>query len=168
MNQQSVDGLLDMVIGSIARALESRDFERRGRSLKIVSDRMAGIIEFQRSDTSSDDRIIFTINVGVVCGDLLDSERTDIGRSSIVDAHLRTRLGALLDTPNDMWWELNAISEADALTTELLELLVSKAVPFLERHMNEQALVALWESGRSPGLTAVQRARFLSELKSEH
>jgi hypothetical protein len=133
--------------------------------LRAVADGNAEVIEFQKSDKSSADRALFTVNLGFVCGELLDPERADIRNSSVVDAHLRTRLGLLLDPPNDTWWELTSSTDSASLGSELSRLLIVRALPYLEMYGNKRALVALWESGKSPGLTAVQRSRYLSELK---
>lgn len=166
-NRKVLDAMLDNLIASIAEVLEPKGFERRGKVVRGISDGSAKIIEFQKSDKSSDNLVLFTINVGIVCGDLLDAGDVDVKKSTIVDAHLRCRLGMLSDTPGDAWWELTAASDWSSLARELSVLLVAKAVPFLEKYARTELLIALWESGRSPGLTNVQRSRFLSELKSK-
>jgi hypothetical protein len=157
----------DQSIAAIAKTLEPKGFERRGKVIRAMSDGNAQIIEFQKSDKSSDRRIIFTVNIGVVCGDLLDTERTDVNRAEGIDAHLRNRLGMLLAPPSDKWWELSESTDLDALARELSALILSKAVPYLGRFKSADDLIALWESGVSPGLTAIQRSRFLSELKGK-
>lgn len=167
MSRGVLDAMLDKLIVAIAQTLKPSGFERRGKVIKAISNGNAEIIEFQKSDKSSDRKIIFTINVGVVCGDLLDAERTDIKKSTTIDAHLRNRLGMLLETPNDTWWELTAFTDCDSLAKELSTLLVARAVPYLENYVHADALIALWESGKSPGLTVVQRSRLLSELKDK-
>jgi hypothetical protein len=157
--------MFDELIAVVAQSLLSFGFVRRGKVLKSVSNGNAEIIEFQKSDKSTENRVMFTINLGLVCGALLDQERMDIHRSTILDAHLRNRLGSLLEPANDTWWDLTPSTEIDSLAAELSSLLSTKGVPYLENYKNSDQLIALWESGKSPGLTAVQRARLLSELK---
>jgi hypothetical protein len=167
MSIGNVEVAFDKIVGLVAHALKSSGFERRGRILKAISKGNAAIVEFQKSDKSTKQELLFTINIGVVCGDLLDADRTDVNQVTIMHAHLRNRLGMLLENPHDTWWEVNATSDVNRLASELVTLISAKAVPYLERFRDTDALVALWESNTSPGLTAVQRSRYLSELKEK-
>ncbi len=165
MSRSALDYKFEAVISGIAEGLKPQGFERHGKVLKAVADRSAAILEFQKSDKSSDKQIVFTINTGVVCGDLLDAERTNLKKATIEDAHLRIRLGFLLDPAQDIWWDITASTDCDSLAKELSQLLAKRAVPYLEQFMRASALIELWETGKSPGLTAMQRSRYLSELK---
>ena len=166
MSRSVFDAKFEAVISGIADHLKPHGFVRQGKVLRAIDSGNASIVEFQRSDRSSGQEIIFTVNVGVVCGDLLDAERTTIKKSTIEDAHLRSRLGGFLEPAQDTWWKIDASTDDKSLTTELSQLLVRRAVPYLEQYKHTRALIALWETGKSPGLTAVQRSRYLSELKA--
>ena len=72
-----------------------------------------------------------------------------------------------METRHDTWWQLTTSTDCAALARELSVLLLARAVPYLEQYMNTGALIALWESGQSPGLTDVQRSRFLIEIKEK-
>jgi hypothetical protein len=165
MSRRDLDNMLDKLIAKVAGLLVGRGFKRRGRVLKKVVDGNAAIVQFQRSVNSSARQIIFTINLGIVCGVLLDPERVDISTSGIPDAHLSIRLGRLLEVPSDKWWTLSDTTDLDSLTQKLSDAILARAIPYLERYLSAEALIALWESGVSPGLTAGQCSRFLSELK---
>jgi len=95
----------------------------------------------------------------------LPSGPSGLQKADVTDAHLRLRLGWLLPDPGDKWWELTLETDVGLLAKELAELLVTKAIPYLEGFLSTDVLIELWESGRSPGLTDVQRARFLSGLE---
>lgn len=164
----SLDSLYEKLIAIVADRLKEFGYARRGKMMKAISSDSAAIMEFQKSNKSSDHQIVFTINLGVVCGALLDTERVDLKKSTVIDAHLSRRLGKLLLVPEDnKWWELTASTDYESVAKELSELLVTRAIPYLEGYMNIDALIALWESGKSPGLTDGQRSRFLSELKDK-
>jgi uncharacterized protein DUF4304 len=151
-------------LSAIAAVLKPEGFKRRGKVLRALSDDIAKVVEFQKSDESNAQRILFTVNLGIVCGQLLDQERAKLRNSTSIDAHLRTRLGMLLSTP-DIWWELAPSTDWEAVTRELSQLLVATGLPYLNEYGSARDLVALWESGKSPGLTATQRAWFFSQLK---
>ena len=55
-----------------------------------------GIVEFQRSVENTKESLFFTVNLGVVCGELLDSRPSVVSKAAMLDAHLRQRIGALL------------------------------------------------------------------------
>lgn len=165
MPRSILDSKFEAVISGIASHLKSYGFERQGKVLRAINNGNAAIVGFQRSDRSSGHQIIFTVNTGIVCGDLLDTERTTIEKSTIEDAHLRSRLGSFLDPAQDTWWEIDASTDSESLVEEISQLLLRRAVPYLEQYGHTRALMTLWETGKSPGLTAVQRSRYLSELK---
>jgi hypothetical protein len=166
MTSRSVlDGRFEKLMSVVAAALRPEGFERRGKVLRAISGDVAKLIEFQKSKKSDKQRVLFTINLGIVCGQLLDHERVELRNSTSIDAHLRTRLGMLLSAPSDIWWELTPSGDFEALANELSLLVVTRGLPYLNEYGTVRALVALWESGKSPGLTVTQRSRFLSQLK---
>jgi hypothetical protein len=164
-SRSPLDDKFEKLVSAIAAVLKPEGFECRGKVLRALSDDIAKVVEFQKSNESYAQRVLFTVNLGIVCGQLLDPERVKLRNSTSIDAHLRTRLGMLLSTPKDMWWELTPSAEWKAVAHELSQLLVARGLPYLNEYGSVRDLVALWESGKSPGLTATQRAWFLSQLK---
>lgn len=165
MAHTPLEHAFDEVVSAVARTLKPIGFARRGLVLRVIDNSNAAIVEFQQSDKSSEERLFFTINLGVVCGDLLVSGVSDLRNACSMDAHLRQRIGTLLPDRKDKWWELTESSNIDSTAKELSELVAREAVPYIKSYLSTDALIRLWESGKSPGLTAVQRARFLSQLK---
>lgn len=159
--EQNFKELLD----GIGRKLKPQGFIKRGNAFRRVASGNSAIIELQRSQSSTSDTIRFTINVGIICGRLLDEFQQDVSKAGSMDAHLRKRIGEFLPKPADQWWDLDGTTEANALVTELSPLL-DIATRFLLDHADDAQLIALWESGQSPGLTDRQRQRVLSELKA--
>ena len=153
------------VLRSVDSLLKSRGFKRRGQVFRLFSDGNCGIVEFQKSDKSSEDRLMFTINLGVVSGELLGADPATEKSLGSIDAHLRQRVGMLMPDRPDKWWVLESSTNAEALADELTNLLSERAVPFIQEYLSTDSLIALWEAGQSPGLTAVQRDRYLSALK---
>lgn len=73
--------------------------------------RNVALIEFQRSQKTENEHVVFTVNVGILCGEL--SEEADFRKASVMDAHLWERLGFLLPEANDKWWEITARNECN-------------------------------------------------------
>jgi hypothetical protein len=165
MPDKSVEQNFKELLEGIGRKLKTQGFTKRGNAYRRVESGNSAIVELQRSQSSTSDTIRFTINVGIVCGRLLDEYQPDVSKSGSMHAHLRTRIGAFLPGPADQWWDLDKTTEPDFLVAELSPLL-DVATRFLLDHASDAQLIALWESGQSPGLTDGQRQRVLSELKT--
>jgi len=157
--------IFEELLKATGESLKPLGFVQRGPVFRLLAHGNCGIVEFQRSDKSSDDKLVFTVNLGVACGELLDAGASSASKARIIDAQLRQRIGMLLPDRPDKWWEVTASTDRVSLTRELVELLVKKGAPYVESHLATKALINLWESGQSPGLTAFQRTRFLSKLK---
>ena len=155
------------VVKTVAERLHPLGFLRRGTALRIMGPGACGLIEFQRSTKSSQGKLLFTVNLGIVCGDLLESGPTDLPKAKVTDAHVRLRIGMLLPNCPDKWWEITTSTDSDALAEEVADLVLSKAAPYIHHYLNTDSVVALWESGQSPGLTNGQRINLLAVLKAK-
>lgn len=163
MGSLDLKTVLKNMVRTVATRLSVHGFAQRGLVLRKSAGRNIALIEFQLSDKTSKERVVFTINLGVVCSELSDGGASQ--KATAMDAHLRQRLGLLLPERADKWWEITAQTNVIALADELSTTLERSALPYLDEYLDSRTLIALWESGRSPGLTAVQRARFLDQLK---
>ncbi len=137
-------------------------YTKRGTSFRIEGDGNVRIINFQRSSDSSASMIKFTVNLGVVSGELLrkwDSEK-DLAKEDIWGAHLRCRIGELALANEDRWWAVTSLPVA-GIGGEVANLIATLVIPFLQQHARDVDLVSLWKTGRSPGLTEGQRVRNL-------
>ncbi len=161
----SLDEGFDSVVLTTAARLKPLGFSRRGPVFRLVRDGMSGVIQFQRSTKSSRELVLFTVNVGVVCGRLLPA-RVPLRTATSMDSHVGHRLGFLSSGEFDKWWPIDLRTDAAALGTEVTEAIVAHAVPFIEQHMSVDALRTLWESGRSPGMTDGARRDLLARLNA--
>jgi len=157
--------LYDRIVASCAQNLRNAGYVRRGSSLRKAANGNVAIVEFQKSSKNKADEILFTINLGVVNGRLLEAGKSSKG-VGIVDAHIRQRIGMLLPGRPDKWWTIEPKTDANSLTGEISTLIERKAVPYLDRYLNDKLLVALWVSGQSPGLTETQRLKYLTKLNT--
>lgn len=140
-------------------------YVKRGNTFRHIAEGNCGLVDFQRSVKSGSDILVFTINLGVVVDRLLDSRAPEINKAAITDAHLRQRIGKFVPDCPDKWWEVTPSADSLSLINELLPVLLNYGVPFVESHLSTEALVALWKSGPSPGLTMGQRDHFLAKLE---
>jgi hypothetical protein len=154
------------VVSQAGAAAASQGYVRRGVTLRKVVDGNAAIINFQRSRWNSADGVSFTINLSVVCGLLLDPNRSSIKSAKEYEGHLRRRIGWFLPGQKDKWWEITSTTKIDVLSAEIADLVLQVAVPYLSRYLLTKDLVALWESGAAPGITEFQRQKYLAGIKN--
>jgi hypothetical protein len=167
MPQKELDDAFDEVVSLTALRAKEFGFCRRGVSLKKILNDNAAIVEFQKSQSNSSETLLFTINLAVICGALLDPESLSLERAKSYDGHLRVRIGALTPSHQDLWWEIKAGTDSKALGAEVATLACDEGIPYIESYLSDLDLIKLWESGKSPGLTDGQRLRNLKELKEK-
>ncbi|MDD5139264.1 MAG: DUF4304 domain-containing protein [Verrucomicrobiales bacterium] len=167
MTATDIETLFSDLLKAVSEKLKGLGYAKRGQVFRVVANNNCGLIGFQRSVSNTKENISFTINLGVVCGDLLDQTITQLKSVQIVDAHVSQRIGFLLPEHQDKWWQINGSVSFESLSQEILELVSSKAVPYVSNFLNTNSIYSLWESGKSPGLTEFQRVQFLSKLKSK-
>jgi hypothetical protein len=161
-----LDEALNKVVNATSDRLKPFGFSRQGPILRMIDQGNCGIVEFQRSRRSSSNRLLFTVNIGVVCGELLDPISHQLRKARIVDAHVRQRIGTFLPARPDKWWAISECTDLNSVTAEVSELILKAAVPYIQRYINTDAIAELWGSEQSPGLTNSQRVNLLAKLRA--
>ncbi len=115
------------------------------------------MVDLQSSTGSSRDALRVTCNLGIRVDRLADRPGP-----SVWDAHWRVRIGSFLPDPHDHWWECTSDEEARQAGRETAGQVESRVLPAMEQLATPGALVALWSSGRSPGLTERRRIEYRS------
>lgn len=154
------------LIKEISSLLKAKGFSRKGNCFYLRQGNNWGLLDFQKSRKSTADEVSFTINLGVCSGRLLEFFSPDLleQKPSIEACHWRERVGFLFPEHQDKWWLVRGIEPLDSLENELKGCLVEVAIPELEQHLSDEQLSSEWSSGKSPGLTDIQRLVNLSVL----
>lgn len=158
--------LYNELIKEISSLLKSKSFSRKGNCFYLRQGNNWGLLDFQKSRKSTADEVIFTINLGVCSSRLLGFFSPDLleQKPSIEACQWRERVGFLLPERQDKWWLVRDIEPLDPLVNELKGCLVQVAIPAIEQHLSDEQLCSEWSSGKSPGLTDIQRLVNLSVL----
>ncbi len=160
-----VDAFQEMLSRWIAPALREQGFSRRGSTFHLREEGNWGMINVQRSQTSTADQVSFTVNLGVASRRLMAFwQQPAEKRPSVWDCHWRERIGFLLPARQDRWWTIDADTPPHTVAQEVRDATVSLAVPEVRRNLSDEALRDLWLAGRSPGTTDIQRLLYLSVL----
>lgn len=156
------------VIATLSNRLNEFSFKKSGTSFRRVHEQNIAIINVQRSNESTIQAIKFTINVGIVSARLLSKwdDQEVPSKQSVWQAHLRERIGTLA-YGKDRWWTITYDEPPAAIEDEIVDIIERFAVPYLDQHNSDSALIALWKNGQSPGLTEGQRVRNLALIEEQ-
>jgi len=154
------------LINLVDSFLGKKGFLRNGSCFYIKNNKNWGLIDFQKSKNNTDDEIKFTINIGIYSSALFEffSPDSPEKKPSIEDCHWRMRLGFLLPNNKDLWWIIRKGQSLDSLASELMTYIENLAIPMMMEHISDEKLLNEWLSGKSPGLTDIQRLINLSSL----
>lgn len=125
--REQYHGLISTVI---AADLRGRGFRKRRNTFFRRADAGWTLIDFQASQFGTRDEVSFTVNLGV---SFVELQQADEGQPSLTRAHIRQRIGAVLDRPGDAWWNLHPTSNQTAVGDEVKEALDRAAIPWLEQ-----------------------------------
>jgi uncharacterized protein DUF4304 len=164
--QQAFNDLLE---DWIEPTLKASGFQRRGNRFYRDAGDSVQLVDFQRSMTSTHDRVRFTVNLGVESKRLAAFFESRTARSkkrlpSVDNCHWKLRLDWLVPDPINEWFVLDGRSDVEQLGRQLLTYLRGYVLPGLEAHGTDAALANLWLSGQSPGLTDFSRLLYLAVL----
>jgi hypothetical protein len=157
---------LSPVFNHIAEALRPAGYRRAGNTFYAERDEVLLLVQIQRSTTSSAGRTLITLNLGVYLKCLADRTGPTGRGASIPGCHWRERIGFLTPERRDRWWPVTDEASAGQVGHEFASILREAALPALESLASAAALRETWRSGRSPGLTDVQRQRYLEMLET--
>ena len=148
------------VLDAMSRALKGNGFKKRAAVLSREVGDVVQLVSLQSSQESTSDRLKVTVNIAVCIPRLLE------GRSpSVWDGHWHKRIGAFAAVPTDRWWNIASAEDATAAASEICETLEASVVPALQSLASSTALLRLWKSGQSPGITKGQASRLIEALR---
>lgn len=152
-----------LVGAPISGLLKQRGFRKSGRKFSSFRPEATLLVALQSSVGSTQEVLRITCNLAIVLQALGSRDRHDIW-----DSHWRERIGHFMPEPRDHWWVCSTDDSAMTAGREMAALLESQALPEMERLASRAAMIALWSSGRSPGLTEYQRTKYLRELAQDN
>lgn len=151
------------IVKIISPILKLSGYSKHGTKFRKMIEGNVTIIQFQRSRYNNPGSIKFTLNTSIVSARIykLWGGDTDIARVSEWHGQLRQRIGSYAETPSDLWWYIEPDTDPTQIAAEVLRLL-NLAISYLDQHASDEALVALWKSGRAPGITEQLRINYLA------
>jgi hypothetical protein len=131
----------------VTAALRPLGFAKGGATYRREVDGLLWLLDVQRSQWNSKERISFTLNWGVFVPGLfsLYSNRPDAGRPRVSQSCIHGRVGDLMPGGLDHWWDIRAddvVPMADErVADELRQGHVGYVLPFLEAFKERQDVI---------------------------
>jgi Domain of unknown function (DUF4304) len=144
-------------------------YKKSGQRIKKIAYGNASIVEFQKSRDNTTDCIKFTLNLAIVCGEMLKVDGlkypfgTTLQNAKAVDGHLDLRIGHIINN-KDTWWEITKYTDMVNLKSEICHLIYQIGIPYIENYLKSEDLLNLWTSNGFHGLMIGQRDRYIQAL----
>ena len=151
------------ILAALAATLGPAGFRKGGSVFKRDRKDVVHLLSLQSSTESTADSLRVTVNLAIWVEALAD-ERT---KPDVAASQWRQRIGFLLPVHQDYWWIARSDAEARSVASEICDAVVKHGLPALDALSSTADLAVLWESTRSPGLTAIQAHRYLACLREK-
>jgi hypothetical protein len=154
------------LLKALTPLLKGYGYRRRGQNFYIRRDGNWGVINFQKSQGSTKDKVTFTVNLGIYSEVLARfyykwREGTPPTESA---CHWRERVGFLLPENQDHWWVIDETTLLPSLAKEFGDIL-PLAVSEIESYITDEALRDhLLSAGCAGGSSNLGRLEDLSVL----
>lgn len=154
-----------ILLKNINNDIRKQGFKLNRNTFHIVKNDNYGILNFQKSRSSSSKSDIFTINLGVSLSSLRVFFDENIEKHpSIEDCHWKKRIGFLMSENKDYWWEINDNVVIEDMYLEITKIITRVAIPEVLRHIDSEELEKEWLKGIGSGLSDFQRFAYLTAL----
>lgn len=153
---------IQTLLSSMRHLLKLRGFKKRGAIFHRPIGDVVHLISLQSSRSSTGDSARVTVNLAVWCKIFDDSGIAP----SVWTAHWRERLGHEMPAKADVWWTISSDEGLASATSEIMIALESYGLPALDGLPSSASLLALWDSGVSPGLTRRQATECAERLRA--
>src|SRR6202158_5809906 len=148
----SVNPAFQWLVGSgLTSVMKPRGFSRRGQTFYRRTGDNVALVNVQKSVKSTARNVRFTVNLGIVSGELLRffSPNHTSKYPSVDTCHWRQRLGHLLPGNRDRWWTIHETTNISDLAEQFRMPLEELAIPELDVYVRDERLRHLWLNRRS-------------------
>ena len=152
-----------VILAALAETLGPSGFRKRGSIFTRGRNDVVHLISLQSSTESTAVSLRVTVNLAIWVEALADERK----KPDVSASQWRQRIGSVMPVRNDHWWVARSEAESRSVAAEICSAIQKYGLPALDAVLSTTDLAALWESDRSPGLTAVQARRYQTHLKEK-
>src|SRR5262245_19837344 len=152
---------LKLITEALKSALIHRIFKcTRGRVFVERNNDILYIIQLYISRRNTNIHSVVTVELGIISLPLAKKQMeapTEYypyeveKKPSMSASHWNWRIGHILPERKDIWWDISTVEQAEIAATEISLAVTKYALPVMSQIQSTADLVALWETGGSPG-----------------
>jgi len=158
-----------LAVNELHPELRSRGFIRDGSTWNRRASGFVQVINVQSSQWNSRGNESCTVNLGIFWEKVrrICWQKPPSRFAREVDCLVRVRIGRLLDEKRDRWWALAEAEDVKPASEEILELLESDGLPWLENFKSLRELHDLLAAGEDDTNVPGLRRIYLAIVKAE-
>jgi hypothetical protein len=156
--------LTKAILAEVQAQLKPLGFRKTGSTFTRDRGAVVQIANIQKSTTSDSTHIKVTVNLALWVKALAPIRAGVPDKEDVWSAHWRVRIGEVGPERKDVWWSAASKAEAEFVGRQLAARLITFGLPQMEELSSPAALICLWQTGVGPGLTGVERERYLKKL----
>jgi hypothetical protein len=146
----------DALLTGLRGVLKSQGFRKRDSVFHRPSADVVHLIALQSSIDSAGQIPRVTVNLAIWCKRLAAAGT----EPAVLAAQWRCRIGDVMPPQSEAWWLLSGKPTVAPAISGMSAALKAHGIPALDRLPDLAALLALWDSGQSPGLTPAEARRY--------
>lgn len=154
------------LIKNLNKSLTNLGFDKNKDNLYIKECNNFGIINIQKSKTSSITETIFSINYGICSTVLAKYLWGDFTLPDITMCQWKTRIQQT--NYKKEWWILHKTINPITLEQVILEQITNLVIPTINDLLCDESLIEAWLKGNSKGITVYERYRYLILLMKKY
>jgi hypothetical protein len=151
--------ILDEALASVAPLLTASGYTKSGRNYVAVGDGVARVVQFQTSQLKKPEEASFTMNLLVTSVAFYEAfaDAPFPKNAASAEPVISAGVGRLMPDGEAIWWSLDPRVSSALIAKEVGALLQERALPFLARFTDEDALLKELESPDAlPGFSAMR------------
>ena len=154
------------VLKDVKSYLNEIGFESKGNTLRYNSFDNVVFITFQKSKSSSNQEISFTINSGIF-SKVIDKYQGGNGKNiKLEDCHWTKRVGFFTPENKDLWFVINRNNRIES--KEIILILSTYVLPELFTLSKDTELLKIWENNTNTRVTELNRLLYITYLNKHY
>lgn len=154
------------IIKDIKSYLKEMGFESKGNTLRCNSFDNVVFISFQKSKSSNNQEISFTINCGICSKVIHEYQGGNVGNINLEDCHWIKRVGFFTPENKDLWFVINENNSIDS--KEIILILSTYVLPELFTLSKDRELLRIWENNINTRVTEFNRLLYITILNKHY
>lgn len=152
-----------IVLEKLKKLLNAKQFKKNGNVFTYSNGDLTYFIGVQSSQSSTLSNLKITVNIEIASA--IISKLDEISIPIKDQRHFKKRIGFYLDKPEDKWWTIDSIANANFASDEIIKIVNDRIFKEFESIQTTGDLARIWRGSGYIGTTESQRKKYLALLE---